>query len=342
MSRVKRNFRRTAVGVLALSAIGGAAVGTLPTSHESAVTTAAVTVDPASLYNAAQQKFAAGDVAGGLGDLKQAVTLNPADSQSLALQAIWADQISDDALGKAALNRLTVVDSRLAKTTRNVIDGVTKAAAIVPSTTARPVSGNPAIVILGFGLSPEGKPAPELIKRLEAGRAQALSSPSAPIVVTGGKPQNGATEASVMRKWLIANGVAPARIATEETSVSTVSNAQNTAGLLTARHISDVVLVTSPNHIRRAAADFAAAGLTVTQSITTDTDLAKNDAPLPKDKQTGIRVEATRTAGIPTSRTPLLPTDQLPGSQLPDVGPGIIDDIGGKILGQLVGSGSAG
>ncbi len=140
-----------------------------------------------------------------------------------------------------------------------------------------------------------------------------------------------------MKKWLTDNGIDASRILTEDSSVSTVANAQNTAKLLAARGISDVVLATSPNHIRRAAADFAATGLRVVQSITTDTDLAKNATPLPKDKQTGIRVEATRTAGIPASRTPLLPSDQLP-----DVGPGLIDDIGGKILKQLLESGSSG
>lgn len=337
VTRVKRRFRRTTVVVLAASAITGVVVGTLPSSSEYHLTTAAVSVDPATLYNAAQQKFSAGDVPAGLTDLQQALTLSPADGQSLALQAIWADQVSDTAVGKAAVNRLSVINPLLAKTARSIIDGVTAAAAIVPSTEPTTVSGNPAIVILGFGLSPQGKPAPELIKRLAAGKAEAAAIPTAPIVVTGGKPQNGVTEAAVMKKWLTDNGIDASRILTEDSSVSTVANAQNTAKLLAARGISDVVLATSPNHIRRAAADFAATGLRVVQSITTDTDLAKNATPLPKDKQTGIRVEATRTAGIPASRTPLLPSDQLP-----DVGPGLIDDIGGKILKQLLESGSSG
>ncbi len=158
--------------------------------------------------------------------------------------------------------------------------------------------------------------------------------PTATVIVTGGKPQNGITEAAVMKKWLIDNGIDASRILTEDSSVSTVANAQNSANLLAARGIRDVILATSPNHIRRAAADFAATGLRVVHSVTTDTDLAKNATPLPKDKQTGIRVEATRTGGIPASRTPLLPADQLP-----DVGPGLIGDIGDKILNELLESG---
>ncbi|MGV9670728.1 YdcF family protein [Gordonia sp. NPDC003504] len=336
MTQVRRRYRRLAIGAVAVASLGGVVVATQPTD-DGGLRPVAVSVDPSSLYNSAQQRFAAGDVAGGLTELRQVLTLSPGDGQSLALQAIWADQIDDADTGRTALDRLTVVNPLLVATARRVIAGVTDAAAIVPSTEPTATSGNPAIVILGFGLSPQGTMAPELIKRLAAGKLQAQADPTAPIVVTGGKPQNGVTEAAAMRTWLVDNGIDASRIVTEDRSVSTMSNAQNSATILAARGINSVVLVTSPNHIRRAAADFAAAGLSVTGAVTTPTDLTKYATPLSKDKQTGIRVEATRAAGLPASRQPLLPSDQLP-----DVGPGLIGDIGGKILEQLGVSGSAG
>ncbi|NDK88586.1 YdcF family protein [Gordonia desulfuricans] len=336
MTRVKR-FRYVAAGVIVASAVTGAAVGSIPVGEHPRVQTVAVATDPATLYNDAQQKFGTGDVTGGLDALRQAVTLSPADGQSLALQAIWSDQVDDASTASAALRRLAVVNPLLAGTARTVTEAVTAAAAIVPATQPQQVAGNPAIVILGFGLSPKGEMAPELVKRLEAGLAQAQVLPSAPIVVTGGKPQNGVTEAGAMRAWLIRKGVDATRIVTEEQSVSTVSNAQNTAPILRPRGITDIVLVTSPNHIRRAAADFGSTGLKVVSTVTTPTDLAKYTTPLAKDKQTGIRVEATRTAGLPASRKPLLSTDELP-----DVGPGLLGEIGGKVLEQLRSGGSSG
>lgn len=138
-----------------------------------------------------------------------------------------------------------------------------------------------------------------------------------------------------MRKWLVDKGVSTGRITMEDKSSSTVANAQNTAAILKQRGISDVVLVTSPNHIRRAAADFAGSGLKVAATVTTATSIGKYATPLTRDQQKGIRLEATRAAKIPVTKTEGI---QLPGS-LPDTGPGLITEIGGKIIeGLLTGS----
>src|SRR5690606_37125043 len=109
-----------AVATIAAAALGGVAVGCLPAESSRVVTTASA-VDPAGLYNEAQSRFAAGDVAGGLAALRQALTLAPTDTDALALQAIWADQAEDAAARSAALGRLGVLDPRLATTARNVI-----------------------------------------------------------------------------------------------------------------------------------------------------------------------------------------------------------------------------
>lgn len=338
MTRVKR-FRYTAVAVIAAAAVGGG-LGALPTVDHTPVHTTATSIDPASLYNSAQQKFAGGDVAGGLDVLKQALTVAPADADSLALQAVWADQADDSGTSKAALSRLTMINPTLATTARNIIEGVTAAAAIVPDTTPKSVSGSPAIVILGYGLGADGTIAPELVNRLTAGKSQADASPALPIVVTGGVPKKGVTEAAAMQKWLVANGVAGSRITPEDKSGSTVANAQNTAAILASRGIRDIVLVTSPNHIRRGAADFAATGLRVVATVTTATDIGKYTSPLTRDQQKGIRLEATRTGKIPVTKQSGLQLPQDLPQNLPDTGPGLIPEIGGKILQQLLGSGS--
>ncbi|MBD0860595.1 YdcF family protein [Gordonia sp. zg691] len=327
-------MKLAAAATIAVAALGGVAVGSLPADGVSVVTTASA-VDPAGLYNSAQSKFAGGDVTGGLDLLQQVLAVAPADTDALALQAVWADQV-EDAVGRSALSRLSMMNPMLATTARNVISGVATAAAIVPDTTPKPVSGRVAIVILGYGLNANGKMAPELVNRVSAGKEQSEITTGAPIVVTGGVPKKGITEAAAMRTWLVDNGVDANRILTEDKSGSTVANAQNTAELLRAQGIRDIVLVTSPNHIRRGAADFGAAGLRVVGTLTTATDLGKYLTPLAKPQQSGIRLEATRTARIPaTHEAGLLPQN------LPDTGPGLIPEIGGKILQELLKTGSS-
>ncbi|MFW0788193.1 YdcF family protein [Gordonia sp. CPCC 205333] len=327
-----RRFKIAAAGVIAAAAIGGTVVGTLPQTSTTSVTHTADTVDAGKLYNSAQKKFASGDVTGGLADLATALKAVANDADALALQAIWSDQADDTATRDAALTKLSTVNSTAAATARNVIDGVSAAAAIIPDTAPKAVGGRTAIVVLGYGLTASGKMASELVNRVTAGKGQADVAATAPIVVTGGAPKKGVTEASAMRKWLVDKGISSARITAEDKSTSTVSNAQNTAALLKQRGISDIVLVTSPDHIRRAAADFAGAGLKVTATVTTATNLSKYSKALTKDQQKGIRLESTRAAKIPVTKTEGI---QLPGS-LPDTGPGLITEIGGKIIESLI------
>ncbi|MGK2318815.1 YdcF family protein [Gordonia rhizosphera] len=340
MTRVKRVV--AAAVVVGAAAVGGFAIGALPVDQSGVpgVRPTVTSVDSASLYNSAQQRFATGDVVGGLDAIKQMLTVSPVDGDALALQAIWSDQAADEATRRAALTRLTAINPLLATTARDIIEGVSAAAQIVPDTTPKTVSGQPAIVILGYGLNGNGKMAPELVRRVTAGKAQAETTTTAPIVVTGGAPKAGITEAAAMRKWLVDNGVDAARITTEDKSGSTVANAQNTAAILLAQGIRDIILVTSPNHIRRGAADFAAAGLKTVATVTTATDLEKYETPLTRNQQKGIRLEATRTAKIPATRQAGLPVPGAPEG-LPDTGPGLVIEFGGKLLETLLGAGSS-
>ncbi len=350
VTKVKR-LKLAAIGMVAASAVGGSVIGAMPeASAAPSATTPSTTapsgaptagaVDPGALYNTAQQKFAAGDVPAGLDALKRVLAVAPADGDALALQAIWSDQADDAATSAAALKRLSTLNGALATSARNVISAVTDAAAIVPDVSSKQVSGRAAIVILGYGLNKNGTMAPELVNRVTAGRTQAQATTTLPIVVTGGVPKSGVTEASAMKTWLVSNGVDAARITPEDKSGSTVANAQNTAALLRPLGIANVVLVTSPSHIRRAAADFGATGLKVAATVVTQTDVAKFQTPLTRDQQKGIRLEATRAARIPATHQAGVQVPQLP-QNLPDTGPGIVTEIGGKILEELLKAGSS-
>ncbi|NKY55025.1 YdcF family protein [Nocardia flavorosea] len=125
-----------------------------------------------------------------------------------------------------------------------------------------------AIVILGYGLLPDGTMRPELVNRLRAGYIQALLAPHSPVIVTGGNPRNGVTEAAAMAEWLVGHGLPAHRVHQEPAAATTVQNARRSAQLIRALGVHDAVVVTSEDHIDRAADSFTAAGVSVAATLT--------------------------------------------------------------------------
>lgn len=118
----------------------------------------------------------------------------------------------------------------------------------------------PAIVILGYGLKPDGSMRTILYHRVLTGLAIAQAFPQSPVIVTGGNPQNGRTEASAMRNLLLTLGFPANRIIVEDKANSTVQNAQFSVPLAKAAGTSGIILVTSSTHQGRADQNFADAG----------------------------------------------------------------------------------
>jgi uncharacterized SAM-binding protein YcdF (DUF218 family) len=112
------------------------------------------------------------------------------------------------------------------------------------------------IVILGAGLFPDGGIRPVLEERLRTGFRLARAYPTARVVVTGGLPQNGRTEARAMADWLRGAGIAPWRIVEEGYSASTVQNAQYADRIFRDRGTTGAVVVTSGDHLKRAVLNF--------------------------------------------------------------------------------------
>ncbi|MFB7878835.1 YdcF family protein [Nocardia sp. NPDC056064] len=127
-----------------------------------------------------------------------------------------------------------------------------------------------AIVVLGYGLQPDGTMRAELSNRLHAALIQAFMSPASPVIVTGGNPRNGVTEAQVMADWLHLRGVARDRIYAETEAGSTVQNAEFSARLMEALGLHRAVLITSADHMRRALENFLDAGVPVVATMTPD------------------------------------------------------------------------
>lgn len=125
-----------------------------------------------------------------------------------------------------------------------------------------------AIVVLGYGLHPDGTMRPELVDRLRAGYVQALLAPQSPVIVTGGNPRNGVTEAAAMADWLVRKGLPAYRVHQEPAAATTVQNARLSAHLIHTLGAREAVVVTSENHIGRAADSFTAAGVPVAATLT--------------------------------------------------------------------------
>ncbi|AVZ40647.1 MULTISPECIES: YdcF family protein [Dietzia] len=112
------------------------------------------------------------------------------------------------------------------------------------------------IVILGAGLYPDGGIRPVLEERLRTGFRLARQYPTARVIVTGGVPQNGRTEARAMGDWLRGAGIAPWRITEEGNSNSTVQNAQFTDRIFRERGTTGAVVVSTGDHVQRAVLNF--------------------------------------------------------------------------------------
>ena len=119
------------------------------------------------------------------------------------------------------------------------------------------------LVVLGFQLAPDGSMRDELIERLKVAQRSAEKYPNALIVCTGGgtaAENESAAEAREMSKWLIENGIAPARVIVEDRSLTTAQNAIYTFDVLAERYpqVSKLAIVSSDYHISTGALLFGA------------------------------------------------------------------------------------
>lgn len=258
--------------------------------------------DATALYNSAQDNFTSGDEGAGLADLRALLAESPDDAQALALQAIWSDYTGDLITREVALNRLNGIDPRLAGGTRGLFGAIGAAVGTLPNPIPAIAGPSTGIAVLGYGLLPDGSMRPELVNRMQAAWLQAIASPMSPILVTGGNPQNGITEAAAMQGWLIGHGIPASRILADHRAGSTVQNALFGVNMLRDAGATSAIVVTSPNHIRRAVADFIVAGIPVVGATTSLEQLVSQLPPPAKASQRGIYLDTTRTLRLPVER----------------------------------------
>ena len=116
------------------------------------------------------------------------------------------------------------------------------------------------IVIMGYGLNPDGSMKQELVDRLRVGLDSANKYPNAYVSVTGGATSDvkGVTEAGQMARWLSAQGISNDRIIKESNAYSTTENAINVHKILMDSYpeVTSLAVVTSDYHIRQSCTMF--------------------------------------------------------------------------------------
>lgn len=173
-----------------------------------------------------------------------------------------------------------------------------------PTATVPALPGRPVIVVLGYALAKDGTMQPPLLDRLAVALKVAQANPTARLIVTGGQPQAGVTEADLMTRWLVEQGVDRDRIIGEDKAKDTVGNGLNAASLIK-RHGGDaVILVTSSSHMRRARVVVEEAlaqyglALTVVPAIALDAPSLEEAAKVSPDERLVVYRDLMRTAGV--------------------------------------------
>ena len=110
------------------------------------------------------------------------------------------------------------------------------------------------LVALGFQLNPDGTMREELIERLKVVLASSQKYPNALIVCTGGgtaADNPDATEAGMMARWLIDNGIDADRVIVEDHSLTTAQNAIYTFDILEKQYpqVKQLAILSSDYHI---------------------------------------------------------------------------------------------
>ncbi|WP_300558114.1 ElyC/SanA/YdcF family protein [Companilactobacillus sp.] len=171
-------------------------------------------------------------------------------------------------------------------------------------------------VVLGYALGKDGKMQKTMLDRLNVTLKAAKKYPKSKIMVSGGVPQDGVTEAAAMQKWLVSKGINKNRIEKEDLSTNTVENALFSIRDLNNDKATSATLITSASHMRRAYLLFNMAEGIVENSATTDakqptmTQIASVD-----DKKVLHKVESAEKNAIMDDVLRINGVWQLPGLQ---------------------------
>lgn len=202
-------------------------------------------------FDVASTQLLRKDLAGARATYAGILKQQPGSFEAYAWLAAIARAQGDAAAAASAETAMNAINPGRARDLRRRFDRAEEIFAEPLETAAPTLPGRVTIVTLGYALNPAGGMEPPLLDRLRATLDAARRHPAARIIVTGGQPRAGVTEADLMTRWLVQNGVDRDRIQIEDKAKDTVGNAVHAAGLMSRAPPDKVILVTSPGHMRR-------------------------------------------------------------------------------------------
>ncbi|MFF2908034.1 ElyC/SanA/YdcF family protein [Paenibacillus sp. NPDC057934] len=243
---------------------------------------------------------------------RQILNLDPSNFNANLLNGVYSKATGDTATYKASIAKLKLINAQKTNQYLQKIERTEKVfnEKLITTVPTNVQSKNHAIVILGYALADDGTMKETLIERLKSGLAVANKYPNSKIIVTGGVPKQGVTEADAMSQWLIAQGVNPNRIILENKSTDTVENGLFSTAILEKEGLKDVTIVTSASHIRRALAVFKeadsfyskmngkAASRNFTNAVYLDYKSLEEAQKVTNDEKLVIYRDLLRTSGI--------------------------------------------
>ena len=180
-------------------------------------------------------------------------------AQAALLYAAYTRAIGETNASESTISKLMAINPERTRSYIQKCRRIEEILQIVPNDNAQkvmPMSRNDAIVVLGAALETNGTMKAKLVDRLRQGLLLARQHPEAAIIVTGGNPKGGVTEAYAMASWFRNEGISTNRLYLEDRATDTVGNAIRSCTILQKLAVTHATLVTSASHVKRALVDF--------------------------------------------------------------------------------------
>ncbi|OUQ35305.1 YdcF family protein [Faecalibacterium sp. An122] len=155
-----------------------------------------------------------------------------------------------------------------------------------------------AIAIYGQTPKSNGTPSAGMLSRLERGLEMAKKFPDAKIILSGGDVRTEYTEASVMKQWLLDQGVSEDRLILDEKARDTYGNAIGTLGILEDMDAHSVIIVGTLLHLPRAVTTTVIYAQHIGYDLAIDSAGGGETAVLDDGEVAYAYVNAARAAGL--------------------------------------------
>lgn len=155
-----------------------------------------------------------------------------------------------------------------------------------------------AIAIYGQTPKKDGAPSAGLLSRLERGLEMAQRYPNAKLILSGGDVRTEFTEASVMKQWLLEQGIDEDRLILDEKARDTYGNAIGTLEALQEMDAHSVLIVGTLLHLPRAVTTTVLYAQRCEYPLAVDSAGGGETAVRDEDERNYTYINAARAAGL--------------------------------------------